>query len=90
MTTKKEPVRIKYRNEHGAKMFQMGINDSLEDDLYIVKNYGGPNKWPELMEGKETAIMGADEFVRCTQNGRGMLYVKCSTDSFHKLKARYK
>jgi hypothetical protein len=77
----KNPFRIKYRNEHGAKLFQFGIDDSIVDDWYSIKSYGS--------FGGTTIAKGTTEFLDVTNTVKGMRYVKCNTDSFYKLKARY-
>lgn len=93
MSTKKQPFRIQYKNSDGAKMFQFGIDDSIVDDEYIVKVYGDTRKWPTLHQGlnpnREMTIPGTSIFLTLTQDGKGMCYVKCNSDSFNKLRARY-
>ena len=75
------PIRIKYKNEHGAKLFQFGIDDTMKDDTYSIKSYGA---------GAGTiTIEGTDAFLDVTKEAKGMRYVKCSMDSYYKLARRY-
>lgn len=87
---KKQPLRISYKNEHGAKMFTVRTQDDVPDDKYIIKTYGGANKWPDIEDAIGKYVLeGTDAFLEKTKTGRGMCYVICNTDSYNKLKARY-
>lgn len=90
---KSDVFRIKYKNERGSKLFQFGIDDSLADDEYHVKVYGSKQKWPAVcplldIDHKAT-LHGTQSFMHHTEDGSGMMYVKCSTDSFYKLRDSY-